>query len=87
MEQADSTYAPMSDLTIFEAVDFQNKLVALLAQDGPVTVDVSHAQHIDCACLQILLAARRSGRLAIKGLSDSVRLKAGQLGCRELVGN
>lgn len=87
MESTDSTYAPTSDLSIFEATEFRDRLVTLLSQDGPVTVDVSCVQQIDSACIQILLAARRSGRLTVAGISDQFRLKAMQLGCRELVGS
>ena len=87
MERTDSTYAPTNDLTIFEATDFRNGLVALLPQKGPVTVDLSHIHHIDSSCTQILLAAHRSGRLTVAGISEQFRLKATQLGCRELVGN
>ena len=87
MERTDSTYAPTNDLTIFEATDFRNRLVTLLAQDGPVTVDLSHVHQIDSSCIQILLAAYHSGRLTVAGVSEQFRLKATQLGCRELIGN
>jgi len=87
MERADSTYTPTNDLTIFEATDFRNTLVTLLSQDGPVILDLSHVHHIDSSCIQILLAAHRSGRLTVAGMSEEFRLKATQLGCRELVGN
>ena len=87
MEKTGSTYAPTNDLTIFEATDFRNSLVALLSQDGPVTVDLSHVHQIDSSCIQLLLAAHRSGRLTMAGISEQFRLKATQLGCRELIGN
>lgn len=87
MAGTDSTYAPMNDLTIFEAADFRNALVTLLSQDGPVTVNLSHVHRIDSSCIQMLLAARRSGRLTLAGLSEQLRLKAMQLGCRDLLGN
>ena len=87
MEQTDSTYAPAADLTIFEAVDFRNRLVTLLSQEGPVAVDLSTVHQIDSSCIQILLAARRSGRLTVTGVSEQLRLKATQLGCPELVGH
>jgi anti-anti-sigma regulatory factor len=87
MERTDSVYAPTNDLTIFEAADFRNSLVTLLSQDGPVTVNLSYVHQIDSSCIQILLAAHRSGRLTVAGISEQFRLKATQLGCRELVGN
>jgi anti-anti-sigma regulatory factor len=87
MDGTDSTYAPTTDLTIFEAVDFRNRLVTLLSQEGPVTVDLSKVHQIDSSCIQILLAARRSGRLTVAGASETFRLKAMQLGCPELAGH
>lgn len=87
MGKADQTYTPMTDLTIFEAADFRFSLIALLLQDVPVTVDLSHVHQIDSSCLQVLLAAHRSGHLTVAGGSEQFRLKATQLGFRELVGN
>jgi len=87
MKKTGSTYAPTNDLTIFEGTDFRNSLITLLSQDGPVTVDLSHVHQIDSSCIQILLAAHRSGRLTVAGISEQFRLKATQLGCRELIGN
>lgn len=82
-----STYAPTTDLTIFEAADFRFGLITLLLQDGPVTVDLSKVHQVDCSCMQILLAAHRSGRLTVTGTPEQLRVKALQLGCRELAGN
>lgn len=87
MDGTDSTYSPTIDLTIFEAVDFRNRLVTLLSQEGPVTVDLTLVHQIDSSCIQILLAARRPGRLTLAGVSEQFRLKAMQLGCPELVGH
>lgn len=87
MAKINSTYVPTTDLTIFEASDFRFSLITLLLQDGPVTVDLSRVHQIDSSCLQILLAAHRSGRLTVAGISEQFRLKATQLGCRELVGH
>jgi anti-anti-sigma regulatory factor len=87
MERTDSTYAPTNDLTIFEAMDFRNTLVTLLSQEGPVIVDLSHVHQVDTSCMQILLAAHRSGRLTVAGISEQFRLKATQLACLELIGH
>lgn len=87
MAGTDSTYTPTTDLTIFEAVDFRNSLVTLLSQEGLVTVDLTLVHQIDSSCIQILLAARRSGRLTVVGVSEQFRLKAAQLGCPELAGH
>ncbi len=65
-----SVLSPSGDLTIFEATDFRNSLVTLLSQEGPVTVDLSGVKHMDCSCLQVVLAARRSGRLTVTGLTE-----------------
>jgi|APFre7841882590_1041340.scaffolds.fasta_scaffold466996_1 anti-anti-sigma regulatory factor len=87
MGNANQTYTPMTDLTIFEAADFRFSLIALLLQDVPVTVDLTHVHQIDCSCLQVLLAAHRSGHLTVAGISESFRQKVMQLGCGELVGH
>jgi len=87
MERADSTDPPTNDLTIFEATEFRNSLVTLLSQEGPVSLDLSHVQQMDSSCMQILLAAHRTGRLTVVGLSEQIRQKAMLVGCRELVGS
>jgi|CXWL01.1.fsa_nt_gi anti-anti-sigma regulatory factor len=87
MAGTDSTYTPTTDLTIFEAVDFRNSLVTLLSQEGRVTVDLTLVHQIDSSCIQILLAAGRSGHLTVVGVSEQFRLKAAQLGCPELAGH
>jgi len=79
-------YQPTGDLTIFEAMDFRNELVTLLSQEGPVVVDLSHVKRMECSCLQVMLAARRSGRLAVTGWMEPLRKKMAELGCRELIG-
>lgn len=81
-----SVLSPSGELTIFEAMDFRNELVTLLSQEGPVTVDLSNVTRMDCSCLQVMLAARRSGRLVVMGLSEQLREWMARMGCRELIG-
>jgi len=83
---AAAALSPSGDLTIFEAMDFRNELVTLLSQDGPITVDLSNVKRMDCSCLQVMLAARRSGRLVVTGATGEFQARVAQVGCHGFFG-
>lgn len=74
------TYQPAGDLTIFEAASFKDSLVTLLSQEGPVTLDLSRVVRMDTPAAQLLVAATRSGRLTIKGLSKTLAAQLSAIG-------
>lgn len=72
--------APMGDLTIFEAAEFRESLVKLFANDGLVSLDLSGVARVDTAAIQLMLAARKQGRMFVTGISDDLQTKLNQLG-------
>ena len=73
-------FAPKGDLTIFEATEFKESLVKLFANDGLVSLDLSGVARVDTAAIQLMLAARKRGRMVVTGISDDLQAKLNQLG-------
>ena len=69
----DSILKPIGDLTIFEAGQFHEDLKALQQQEGPLELDLSEIDRMDSSCVQLIVAATRSGRLILKGYSSQIR--------------
>lgn len=76
----DSTLRPIGDLTIFEAAQFHADLVALHQQEGPLQLDFTEVTRMDSSCVQLTVAATRSGRLTLRGYSHGIRDKFEQIG-------
>jgi anti-anti-sigma regulatory factor len=74
---------PSGDLTIFEAAEFKEALVTVLANDGLVCLDLSQVGRVDTASMQLLWAARKLGRLLVTGISDELQTKLNRLGFSE----
>ena len=72
--------APTGELTIFEAAEFKDSLVKLFANDGLVSLDLSGVARVDIAAIQLMLAARKQGRMFVTGVSDDLLAKLNQLG-------
>lgn len=79
-DQIASSLKPSGALTIAEVAEFRSMLVSRLVQDGPVIVDLSAVDAIDTAGLQVLAAAKRTGRLTIEQANESVRKTAQAVG-------
>jgi anti-anti-sigma regulatory factor len=75
-----STLRPMGDLTIFEAAQYHADLLALHQQDGPLVLDLAEVTCMDSSCVQLTVAATRSGRLTLRGHSFAIRDKFEQIG-------
>ena len=75
-----STLSPTGDLTIFEAAQFHTDLVTLHQQEGPLQLDLTGVSDMDSSCVQLIVAATRSGRLALRGYSPGIRDKFEQIG-------
>ncbi|MDI3463059.1 MAG: hypothetical protein OJF50_001880 [Nitrospira sp.] len=78
--QNDRHLAPTGELTIFEAAEFKALLVKLFANDGLVSLDLSGVARVDTAAIQLMLAARKQGRMFVTGISDDLVAKLNQLG-------
>jgi anti-anti-sigma factor len=74
------TLRPTGDLTIFEAAQFHTDLVALHQQKGGLVLDLSEVNRMDSSCVQLIVAATRSGRLTLQGYSNTIRDKFEQIG-------
>jgi anti-anti-sigma regulatory factor len=74
---------PSGELTIFEAAEFKESLVGLLANDGLVCLDLSQVSRVDTAAIQLMWAARKLGRLLVTGISDELQAKVTRLGFSE----
>jgi anti-anti-sigma regulatory factor len=74
---------PSGDLTIFEAAEFKEALVTVLANDGLVCLDLSQVGRVDTASMQLLWATRKLGRLLVTGISDELQTKLNRLGFSE----
>ncbi len=71
---------PAGELTIFEAARYHADLLALQQQDGPLLLDLADVTCMDSSCVQLTVAATRSGRLNLRGHSHSIRDKFEQIG-------
>ncbi len=71
---------PVGDLTIFEAMQFHEDLVVLHKQEGPLELDFSEVDRMDSSCVQLIVAATRSGRLSLKEYSPQLRDRFEQIG-------
>lgn len=72
--------APSGDLTVFEAAEFKESLVKLFANEGLVSLDLSGVARVDTAGIQLMLAARKQGRMVVMGISQDLQAKLTQLG-------
>ncbi len=75
--------APSGDLTIFEAAGFKESLTALFANDGLVCLDLGNVKRVDTAAIQLMWAARKSGRLLVTSIPSELSTKLTQLGFTE----
>ena len=87
MLSEDSILKPIGDLTIFEASQFHEDLQTLHQQEGPLELDLSEIDAMDSSCVQLIVAATRSGRLTLKGYSSSIRDRFEQIGFAQFLPN
>jgi anti-anti-sigma regulatory factor len=78
--EENGTLRPTGDLTIFEAAQFHADLVALHRHEGPLQLDLTEVDRVDSSCVQLIVAATRSGRLTLRGYSHGIRDKFEQIG-------
>ncbi|GJL57191.1 MAG: hypothetical protein NPIRA03_00480 [Nitrospirales bacterium] len=76
----DAVLRPLGDLTIFEAAQFHADLMSLHQQEGPLRIDLGAVNYMDSSCVQLLVAATRSGRVTLQGYSSRIRDKFEQIG-------
>ena len=74
---------PSGDLTIFEAAEFKESLLAVLVNDGLVCLDLSQVTRVDTSAIQLMWAARKLGRLLVTGIPQELQTKLDRLGFSE----
>ena len=83
METDSRLCKPSGDLTIFEAAEFKESLLAVLANDGLVCLDLSQVTRVDTSAIQMMWAARKLGRLLVTGIPQELQTKLNRLGFSE----
>lgn len=83
MDANSRQYAPVGELTIFEAASFKESLIQLFSNDGLVCMDLGKVARVDTAAIQLMWAARKLGRLLVTGIPQELQTKLTQLGFSE----
>lgn len=83
----ESILRPLGDLTIFEAAQFHADLLALHQQEGPLQIDLGEVNGMDSSCVQLMVAATRSGRVTVQGHSSRIRDTFEQIGFAQFLPN
>ena len=83
----ESILRPPGDLTIFEAAQFHADLLALYQQEGPLQIDLGEVNGMDSSCVQLMVAATRSGRVTVQGYSSHIRDTFEQIGFGQFLPN
>jgi anti-anti-sigma regulatory factor len=72
--------APTGDLSIFEAGEFKEALLKLMANEGLVSLDLSNVDRVDTAAIQLMLSARKQARTLVMGIPQDLQDKLKRLG-------
>jgi anti-anti-sigma regulatory factor len=83
METDSKLCKPSGELTIFEAAEFKESLLAVLANDGMVCLVRSRVTRVDTAAIQLMWAARKLGRLLVTGITPELQAQVTRLGFTE----
>jgi anti-anti-sigma regulatory factor len=83
METNEKVCKPSGELSIFEAAEFKESLIRVLAGEGLVCLDLSQVTRVDTAAIQLMWAARKLGRLLVTGIPQELETKLAQLGFSE----
>jgi anti-anti-sigma regulatory factor len=83
MDANSRQYAPVGELTIFEAASFKESLIQLISNDGLVCMDLGEVTHVDTTAIQLMWAARKLGRILVTGIPQELHTKMTQLGFSE----
>jgi len=73
-------YVPTSDLTIATVTEFKAALVGMTSDGKSGMLDMSGVRRVDVAALQVMIAAQRTGRIALMSLSQPVMAAMAAIG-------
>ncbi len=76
---------PDGELTIFEAADFRDALVALSAKHGQLELDLANIERMDSSSVQLVVAACQEMALHITNVSSAVRDQFEIVGCAKFL--
>jgi len=65
-------YVPTGDLTIATVTEFKTALVDMMSDGKSGTLDLAGVRRVDVAALQVMIAAQRTGRIALTNPSQPV---------------
>jgi anti-anti-sigma regulatory factor len=65
-------YVPTGDLTIATVREFKAALVDMMSDGNSGTLDLAGVLRVDAAALQVMIAAERTGRIALTSPSQPV---------------
>ena len=73
MGDASPVHAVIGELTIAVAAENKASVAAWVSDGKSATLDLSGVSRVDCAGLQLIIAAERTGRVALTALSLPMR--------------
>lgn len=79
---ASPVHAVKGELTIAVAAEVRTNIVAWVSDGQLATIDLSGVNRVDCAGLQVIIAAERTGRVALTALSLPVEQALETIGYR-----
>ena len=65
-------HAVTGELTIAVAAEVKAKVATWLSGNRVITLDLSSVSRVDCAGLQVIIAAARTGRVTLRSISSAV---------------
>lgn len=63
---------PKGDLTIFEAAEFRDGLLALHREEGTLELNLSEVERVDSSGIQLILAGMKAGRMSLTGVAPDL---------------
>lgn len=72
IEPTSPVHAMKGELTIAVAADVRTNIVAWVSDGRLAALDLSGVTRVDCAGLQVIIAAERTGQIALTALSSPV---------------
>lgn len=84
-ENGNATLQPDGELTIFEAADFREALLALSAKPGHLELNLANVERMDSSSVQLVVAACQEMALQITNVCAAVQEQFETVGCRNFV--
>ena len=75
-------YVPPGDLNIATVTEFKAALVDMMSDGKSGTLDLAGIRRVDVAALQVMIAAQRTGRIALTSPSQPVLAAMAAIGFR-----